>query len=168
MTYEGRAKILDVGAAAKDSATAEWYEMDPAIGSMVHKPLDNREVWHLDKRACYALTQGDNLNSSNVINSLPICDVYLVTGINEDGYKVKTTLEQICINEDMRPTEQYGPAFIKRNKNSRLYQAQMFKICINSIKENAWVRDYSVDLEQVRKLHLNTFAYSKVKGFMWL
>jgi exonuclease III len=82
-------------------------------------------------------------------------------------YKVKTTLEQICINdEDMRPTEQYGPAFIKRNENSRLYQAQMFRTCINSIKENAWIRDYSVDLELVRKLHLNTFAHSKVKGFM--
>jgi hypothetical protein len=169
MTYEGRAKILDVGAAAKDSAIAEWYEMDPAIGSMVHKPLNNGEVWHLDKRACYALTQGDNLNFPNVINPLPIRDVSLVTRIDEDGYKVKTTLEQICINdEDICPTEQYGPAFIKRNENSRLYQAQMFRTCINSMKENARVRDYSVDLEQVRKLHLNTFAHSKVKGFMWL
>jgi hypothetical protein len=169
MTYAGQAKILDVGAAAKDSAIAEWYKIDPAIGSMVHKPLDNREVWHLDKKACYALTQGDNLNSPNVINPLPICDVYLVIRIDEDGYKVKTTLEQIFINdEDMRPTEQYGPAFIKRNENSRLYQAQMFRTCINSIKVNVWVRDYSVDLEQVRKLHLNTFAHSKVKGFIWL
>jgi hypothetical protein len=65
----------------------------------------------------------------------------------------------------MHPTEQYGPAFIKRNENSRPYQAQMFRTCTNSIKENAWVRDYSVDLEQVRKLHFNTFAHSKVKGF---
>jgi hypothetical protein len=167
MTYKGQAKILDVGAAAKDSATAEWYKIDPAISFIVHKLLDNGEVWHFDKRACYALTQGDNLNSPNVINPLLIRDIYLVTGIDEDRYKVKTTLEQICINDkDMRPTEQYGPAFIKRNENSRLYQAQMFRTCINSIKENAWVRDYSVDLEQVRKLHLNTFAHSKVKGFM--
>jgi hypothetical protein len=52
--------------------------MDLAISSMVYKPLDNREVWHLDKRACYALTQGDSLNSPNVINPLPIRDVYLV------------------------------------------------------------------------------------------
>jgi hypothetical protein len=53
-------------------AVTNWYadEMDPAIGSMVHKPLDNGEVWHLDKRACYALTQGDNLNSPNVIKPL--------------------------------------------------------------------------------------------------
>jgi hypothetical protein len=71
--------------------------MDPAIGSMVHKPLDNREVWNLDKMAYCALTQGDKLNSPNIINPLLIYDVYLVTGIDEDGYKVKITLEQICI-----------------------------------------------------------------------
>jgi hypothetical protein len=57
---------------------------------------------------------------------------------------------------------------LKRNENSRLYHAQMFRSCINSIKENAWVRDYGVDFEKVRKLHLSTFAHSKVKGFMWL
>jgi hypothetical protein len=68
----------------------------------------------------------------------------------------------------MRLTEQYGLAFIKRNENSRLYQAQMFRSCINSIKENVWVRDYGVDLEKVCKLHLSTFAHSKVKGLMWL
>jgi hypothetical protein len=64
--------------------------------------------------------------------------VYLVTGRDEEGYKIKTTLEQILtIEEDMHPTEQYGPAFIKKNENSRLYQAQIFRSCINSIKENA-------------------------------
>jgi hypothetical protein len=63
---------------------------------------------------------------------------------------------------------QYRLAFIKRNENSRLYQAQMFRSCINSIKENAWVRDYGVDLEKVRKLHFSMFVHSKVKGFMWL
>jgi hypothetical protein len=94
---------------------------------------------------------------------------YLVTGRDEEGYTIKTNLEQILtIEEDMRPTEQYGPAFIKRNENSRLYQAQMFRSCINSIKEDAWVRDYGVDLDKVCKLHLNTFAHSNVKGFMWL
>jgi hypothetical protein len=136
---------------------------------MAHKLLDNGEVWHLDKRACYTLTQGDNLNSPNTINPLPTRDVYLVTGRDEERYKIKTTLEQILtIEEEMRLTEQYGLAFIKRNENSRLYQAQMFRSYINSIKENAWVRDYGVDLEKVCKLHLSMFAYSKVKGFMWL
>jgi hypothetical protein len=136
---------------------------------MANKPLDNGEVWHLDKRACYTLTQGDNLNSPNTINPLPTQNIYLVTGRDEEGYKIKTTLEQILtIEEEMRPTEQYGRAFIKRNENSRLYQAQMFRSCINSIKENAWVRDYRVDLEKVCKLHFSTFAHSKVNGFMWL
>jgi hypothetical protein len=71
-------------------------------------------------------------------------------------------------DEDMRPFEQYGPAFIKRNENGRLYKSQMFRSCTNSIKENAWERDYGVDLKEIRKTHLNTFAHSKVKGFMWL
>jgi hypothetical protein len=161
VTYEGRAKVLKVGKGPKDS--------DPVTGTMAHRPLDNGEVWHLDKRACYTFTQGDNLNSPNTINPLPTQDVYLVTGRDEEGCKIKTTLEQILtIEEDMCPTEQFRLAFIKRNENSRLYQAQMFRSCINSIKENAWVRDYGVDLEKVRKLHLSMFAHSKVKGFMWL
>jgi hypothetical protein len=66
----------------------------------------------------------------------------------------------------MRPIEQYRLAFIKRNENSKLYQAQMFRSCSNSIKENIWVRDYGVDFEKVHKLHFSTFAHSKVKRFM--
>jgi hypothetical protein len=128
---------------------------------MTYKPLDNGKVWHLDKRACYTLTQEDDLNSPNTINPLPTRDVYLVTGRDEEGYKIKTTLEQILTKEDMCPTEYNKLAFIKRNENSRLYQAQMFRSCINSIKENAWVRDYRVDLEKVRKLHLSMFAKSR-------
>jgi hypothetical protein len=98
VTYEGRAKGLKVIKAPKDFATAEWYEPDPVTGTMAHKPLNKREVWHLDKRACYTLTQGDNLNSPNTINPLPTRDVYLVTGRDEEGYKIKTTLEQISPN----------------------------------------------------------------------
>jgi hypothetical protein len=51
VTYERRAKVLKVGKAPKNSATAEWYEPDPVMSTMTHKPLDNRKVWHLDKRA---------------------------------------------------------------------------------------------------------------------
>jgi hypothetical protein len=40
--------------------------------------------------------------------------------------------------------------------------------CNNSIKENAWVRDYGINLKEVRRAHLNTYADLKVKGFMWL
>jgi hypothetical protein len=36
------------------------------------------------------------------------------------------------------------------------------------IKVNAWVRDYNVDLPRICKEHLNTFAHSKIKNFMWL
>jgi hypothetical protein len=80
VTYEGRAKV-----------TAEWYKPDPVTDTMTHKPLDNGEVWHLDKRAHYTLTQGDDLNSPNTINPLPTRDVYLVTGRDKEGYKIKTT-----------------------------------------------------------------------------
>jgi hypothetical protein len=71
-------------------------------------------------------------------------------------------------DKDMHPIEQYRPAFIKRNENGRLYKSQMFKSCTNSMKENAGERDYGVDLKEICKTHLNTFAHSKVKGFMWL
>jgi hypothetical protein len=42
VTYEGRAKVLKVGKAPKDSPTAEWYEPDPVTGTMAHKPLVGR------------------------------------------------------------------------------------------------------------------------------
>jgi hypothetical protein len=71
ITYEERAKVLKVGKAPKDSTTVEWYEPDPVMGTMAYKPLDNGEVWHFNKRACYTLIQGDNLNSPNIINLLP-------------------------------------------------------------------------------------------------
>jgi hypothetical protein len=32
---------------------AEWYEPDPVMGVMTYTPLDNGEVWHLDKWACF-------------------------------------------------------------------------------------------------------------------
>jgi hypothetical protein len=63
----------------------------------------------------------------------------------------------------MRPTEQYGLEFIKRNYNSKLYKAQLLRACVNTIKVNAWVRDYYINLARVRREHLNTFAHSKVK-----
>jgi hypothetical protein len=71
VTYKGRAKVLKVGKALIDSATVKWYEPDPVRGTMAHKPLDNGEVWHLDKRACYTFIHGDDLNSPNTINPLP-------------------------------------------------------------------------------------------------
>jgi hypothetical protein len=66
--------------------------------------------------------------------------------------------------EDMRPAEQSGPEFIKSNYNSKLYKAQLFRACKNTIKVNAWVRNYKVNLTVVCREHLNTFAHSKVKA----
>jgi hypothetical protein len=49
------------------------------------------------------------------------------------------------MEEDMRPTEQYGPEFIKHNYNSKLYKAQLLRACVNTIEVSAWVRDYNIN-----------------------
>jgi hypothetical protein len=131
--YEGRAEVLEVGRSPKDSATAEWYEPEPITGVMTHTPLDNGEVWHLDKRACFTLAAGEDHTKPNSIESSPNRDLYIVAGCDENGEKIKLTLEMIHFDEDMRPVEQYGPAFIKRNENGRLYKSQMFRSCTKSL-----------------------------------
>jgi hypothetical protein len=99
----------------------------------------------------------------------PLRDLYIVEGVNDDGGKIIFPLGDIRIDdEDMRPVEQYGPSFIKRNENGRIYRCHTYRTTKNTIKVNAWERDYTIDLKQVRKVHLNTFAQSKIKGFMWL
>jgi hypothetical protein len=81
--------------------------------------------------------------------------------IDEQGEKIKLSPIDILLDdEDMRPSEQYGYC--------KLYQAQLLRSCTTSIKVNAWVRDYGADLQVMCKLHLKTYAHSKVKGFMWL
>jgi hypothetical protein len=50
----------------------------------------------------------------------------LIIGVDNNGNKIKVTPGEILIDEeDMRPTEQYSPEFIKRNYNSKLYKAQL-------------------------------------------
>jgi hypothetical protein len=167
--YEERAKVLEVGHLPKDSATAEWYEPDLIMGIMTHAPLANGEVWHLDKQACFMLSAGEDNTKPNIVELSPDRDLYVVAGRDENGDKIKLSLRIIHMDdENMHPVEQYGPSFIKRNENRHLYKCQMFRACYNSIKENAWVRDYGIDLKEVRRAHLNTYADSKVKGFMWL
>jgi hypothetical protein len=104
-----------------------------------------------------------------VVDSNPTHDTYLVIGTNKEGDKIKVTPENILLDEEnMRPAEKYGQAFIKRNQNSSLYGAQMLRSCINKIKPNKWVENYGINLSKVRQEHLSTFASSKIKGFMWL
>jgi hypothetical protein len=167
--YKRRAKILEVGRSPKDSAMAEWYEPDPVMGVMTYTPLDNGEVWHLDKWACFMLTAGEDHTKPNSIELSRNSKLYIVSECNKNGEKIKLTLEMIHIDdEELCPIKQYRPAFIKKNENGQLYKSQMFRSCTNSIKENAWERDYGIDLKEIHKTHLNTFAHSKVKGFMWL
>jgi hypothetical protein len=147
--YKERAKILEVGHSPKDSATTEWEEPDPVTGVMTHSLLNNREVWHLDKQACFTLGAGEDHTKPNSIELSPNRDLYIVAGYKENREKIKHTLEMIHIdNKDMRPIEQYGPAFIKRKENGQLYKSQMFRSCTNSIKENTWERDYGVNIKE--------------------
>ena len=82
-------------------------------------------------------------------------DTYIVVGINEEGKKIKMTPKDLIMDEeDMRPAEQYGPEFIKRNQNSNLYKAHSYRSCINTIKVNAWARDYKVNLSRAHREHM--------------
>lgn len=158
-TYDGRAKVVCAPTSVEDTITADWYIQDQ--GRWAIEPLPPNTYWHLEPKKCY---RTDNM----AISSHPHSDLYL-TVENSEGGKTKLKLEEILLDEeDMRPAEEYGPAFIKRNQNSKLYKAQLLRTCKTGIKVNAWERDYEVNLTKVRKLHLQTFAHSKVKGFMWL
>jgi hypothetical protein len=169
MMWVGRGKVLEAGPDPKDSVTTEWYSLDPDTGVHTYERLPKEEAWHLDKKYCYRVDKGWDTRTPNYISSNPGEDAYLTIGVDDDGNKIKVTLGEILIDEeDMCPTEQYGLEFIKRNYNSKLYKAQLLQACINTIKINAWVRDYNINLARVRREHLNTFAHSKVKGFMWL
>jgi hypothetical protein len=116
--YEGRAKILEVGCSPKDSVMAEWYEPDPVTGVMTHTSLDNGEVWHLDKRACFMLTTREDHTKPNSIELSPNKNLYIFAGCNENREKIKLTFEMIHIDDKkMCFVEQYRLAFIKKNKN---------------------------------------------------
>jgi hypothetical protein len=85
----------------------------------------------------------------------------IVAGCDENRDKIKLSLRMIHMDDkDMRPVEQYGPSFIPRNEKGRLYKCQMFRACNNSTKENTWVRDYGIDLKEVRRAHFNSGATS--------
>jgi hypothetical protein len=84
---------------------------------MTHAPLANVEVWHLDKRAWFTLSTGED--NTNIVESSPDRDLYVVAGRDENGDKIKLSLRMIHMDdEDMHPVEQYGPSFIKRNEKS--------------------------------------------------
>jgi hypothetical protein len=64
------------------------------------------------------LATGEDHTKPNSIESSPNRDLYIVAGCDENGEKIKLTLEMIHIDDkNMCPIEQYGPAFIKRNEN---------------------------------------------------
>jgi hypothetical protein len=136
MMWAGRGKVLEAGPDPKDSVTTEWYSLDPNTGIHTYEPLSNKEAWHLDKKYCYRVDKGWDTKTPNYISSNPGEDTYLIIGV-DNGNKIKVTPGEILIDEDMHPTKQYGPEFIKCNYNSKLYKAQLLRACINTIKVNA-------------------------------
>jgi hypothetical protein len=118
--WAGR-EVLEAGPDPKDSVTTVWYSPDPNTGVHTHEPLPNEEAWHLDKKYCYRVDKGWDNRTPNYISSNPGEDTCLIIGVDDDGNKIKATPGEILIDEeDVRPTKQYGPEFIKRNYNSKL------------------------------------------------
>jgi hypothetical protein len=114
--WAGRGKVLEAGPDPKNSVITEWYSPNPDTGVHIYEPLPNKEAWHLDKKYCYRVDKGWDTRTPNYISSNLGEDTYLIIGVDDDGNKIKVTPGEILINEeDMCPTEQYGPEFIKRN-----------------------------------------------------
>jgi hypothetical protein len=166
--WPGRAKVIDPGHSHKDKVVVDWYGLNGNTEALtLEPPQDGEEAWHLDRKFCYKVSQGYNSHTKNMVDSNPTHDTYLVISTNKERDKIKVTPENILLDEqNMRPAEKYGPAFIKRNQNSSLYGAQMLRSCINKIKPNKWAENYGINLSKVRQEHLSTFASSKIKGFM--
>ena len=110
---EGRGKIVNPGFARDDTVVTDWYATDWNTGALKHEVPEDGEAWHLDRKRCFRLNKGWDMRAPNWVDSRP--------------------------QADMRPSEQYGAEFIKRNQNSKLYKAQVFRTCVDKIKVNAWV-----------------------------
>jgi hypothetical protein len=81
--------------------------------------------------------------------------------VDKDSHKSKIHLEDIFLEEkEMRPSERFGPAFIKKNKNSRLYKAHTQRTLMGYIKVNVW--DYNMNLPRTHREHVNTLAEGKL------
>jgi hypothetical protein len=78
------------------------------------------------ERRCFKLISGEDNTKPNMVELTPSKDLYVVTGCNKDGEKIKLFLGMIHMNnEDMHPVKQYGLAFIKKNENGQLYKCQI-------------------------------------------
>jgi hypothetical protein len=139
LLWEGRGIVIAPPSGPKDMAVVEWYELDPPTGTYQHAPLPNGQAWHLDPKAIFHLEDGQDLKKPNKVRLSLASDLYMVAGVDKNGHKHKLYLEDILLErEDIRPTERFGPDFIKRNENSHVYKVHIERTLTGNIKVNAW------------------------------
>ena len=58
--------------------------------------------------------------------------------------------------------------FLAKEGNSVLYKAQLYRYAKTGRKPIRWEAIYNTKVNALLKINMNSFAHSKVKGFMWL
>ena len=168
--YDGKARIVQPQEEHSKQATADWYERNPESGLHTYQAPEEGECWHLWDYKCYKLKRPVKMAGPIELAPTTPGDLYIVLGTNPlTGLKTKLPIEDILASEEeLAPTEKYGPEFIKRNENSKLYKAQLIRNNKTYIKENKWITKYGIDLQLARKVNLGSFVHAKIKGFLWL
>lgn len=134
---------------------------------MQHNPLPNQQKWHLPTKKCYRVAE-DNRKSPNIIAHTDPAEVAVTVYDDKDCKQRITIKDLLTLEEEPRPLEQFGPAFVKKCDNSILAKAQLLRAETKYIKPNKWVEKYNIDLAETHKAYRKTFAHSKIKSFCWL
>ena len=165
--YDGRALIVEVD---NNQNSSTWFDRDPDMGLFSKDSLEDNKYWHMSNKKCYKLEFPATDLSPNRITETNQKSLYINIGPPRDGAElIKLTLEDILAQEDEpMPGEKFGPAFLKKVDNSRLYTAQLFRKHNFYIKENKWALKYNININKPRNEQNRSIAHSRVKGFMWL
>ncbi len=168
--YKGRAILTAIPTDGGDEIVGDWYEWDPPSAKYVLQPPQEGEAWHFPIKKCFLINKASLVVQETEI-APPLPDqLYMVTASNiTNGDKSKSRVSDILVDEEEpRPLEKFGPAFIKRNTNSKLASAQLLRADTTNIKVNKWVSTYGIELSELHGMYQKTFCASKIKGFMWL
>ena len=122
--------------------------------------------WNLVNKLTYHAAPGKDGKPCPILSSPN--ELYIVTGYEEDGTKIKTRLDAISIEEeDPKPHELGGPEFVKKELNAKSYAALSARNKPPKAKMNKWVELYGVSLKHLHNTYNKIWAHSKIKGFMW-
>ena len=95
--------------------------------------------------------------------------MYITTDIDPETERNKVIwLKYLDVKIEDRDSNEQLEKFIKLNKNSKLYKAQLKIWAVTDIKTNAWERDYGTDHLKLQSLARKSLAYSRIRGFNWL